>query len=156
MRRAPVLLLLLTLASPAALAASTVEVGAVNGAFDPERIEVAPGDTVVFVNRDDRAHTVTSSWDGGATFHKVIKPGESFSWTFEEAGEWGVHCVPHAMEGEGGAYEGMAMTVSVAEPAPASSSPLSTVATATMGILALALLAGGAVAWNARRTRRAA
>lgn len=101
---------------------ATAEVSLGNGVFEPPLLRVEPGTTVTWTNDDGRAHTVTSSWDDGNTFHKILRPGESFSWTFEEAGTWDVHCVPH-VTGGGGHYEGMVMTLEVAaatanDPAP--------------------------------------
>lgn len=57
------------------------------------RLEVAPGTTVVWANRDPVVHTVTSadgSFDSGA-----IEPGESWSHTFEAEGEIEYSCTPH-------------------------------------------------------------
>lgn len=93
-------------------AASDASVRLGNGVFEPPFLRVEAGTTVAWTNEDGRAHTVTSSWDDGATFHEVLRPGESFSWTFEEAGAYDVHCVPHVTGGDGH-YEGMVMRVDV-------------------------------------------
>lgn len=118
------LLVALLAASPAATAADASMMG---GYFSPDRLTVKEGETVTWTNDDSIAHTVTSSWDNGATFNKVVRPGETFSWTFEEAGSYAIHCRPHAHASEGGGMEGMVMTVEVeaagAAPAPDAAAP---------------------------------
>lgn len=62
-------------------------------AFIEQRLEIAPGTTVEWVNRDDVVHTATSddgSWNSGA-----IEPGASWSATFDEPGIYSYHCGPH-------------------------------------------------------------
>lgn len=149
MRRAAIVLL--ALACPTALAAAEVRLG--NGVFEPSVLNVEPGETVTWTNADTRAHTVTSSWDEGATFNKVLKPGESFSYTFPEAGTFDVHCVPHVVK-EGDHYEGMVMRVEVAaaaaEPAPAKSNDR---ALLLVGAGFLAILGAGFVVLQRRGLR---
>src|SRR5690606_1030866 len=62
-------------------------------AFIEQRLEVARGTTVEWVNGDDVVHTATSddgAWDSGA-----IQPGASWSATFDEPGIYSYHCGPH-------------------------------------------------------------
>jgi plastocyanin len=62
-------------------------------AFTPARVEIAPGTTVEWTNRDQVAHTVTAddgSWDSG-----IIEPGATWRHTFDRAGEYAFHCTPH-------------------------------------------------------------
>jgi plastocyanin len=65
-------------------------------AFVPATIRVPPGSTVTWVNCEppDRAvHTSTSdigAWDSGP-----LPSGAVFSHTFDQAGEFPYHCVPH-------------------------------------------------------------
>ncbi len=62
-------------------------------AFIEQRLEIAPGTTVEWLNRDDVVHTATSddgSWNSGA-----IEPGASWSATFDEPGIYSYHCGPH-------------------------------------------------------------
>jgi len=62
-------------------------------AFNPKRIEIAPGGTVTWTNNDQLVHTVTAedgSWDSGP-----IEPGKSWSHTFTQPGEFAFHCTPH-------------------------------------------------------------
>ena len=62
-------------------------------AFVPSRIEIVAGATITWTNNDPLVHTVTAddrSWDSGA-----IEPGQTFSHTFTQPGEYAVHCTPH-------------------------------------------------------------
>ncbi|HEX7089592.1 MAG TPA: cupredoxin family copper-binding protein [Longimicrobiales bacterium] len=62
-------------------------------AFIEQRLEIARGTTVEWVNRDAVVHTATSddgSWNSGA-----IEPGASWSATFNEPGIYSYHCGPH-------------------------------------------------------------
>lgn len=76
--------------------------------FDPEEIEVAPGDTVTWVNNGDLVHTATldpeiaqdpdnavlpdgaETWDSGD-----LQSGDEFSVTLEVPGEYVYFCRPH-------------------------------------------------------------
>jgi plastocyanin len=61
--------------------------------FAPNRIEIAAGTTIVWTNNDPVVHTLTAddkSWDSGA-----IEPGQTWSHTFTQPGEFAFHCTPH-------------------------------------------------------------
>jgi plastocyanin len=61
--------------------------------FNPKRIEIAPAGTVTWTNNDQLVHTITAddgSWDSGP-----IEPGQSWSHTFAQPGEYAFHCTPH-------------------------------------------------------------
>jgi plastocyanin len=61
--------------------------------FGQKRLEISAGTTVTWTNNDPLVHTVTAddkSWDSGA-----IEPGQSWSHTFTQAGEFAFHCTPH-------------------------------------------------------------
>jgi plastocyanin len=62
--------------------------------FDPARIEVAPGTTVVWVNKSDTAHTVTGK-DLAFEDSGPIAPGETFRELFTDPGEYDYFCSPH-------------------------------------------------------------
>lgn len=68
----------------------TQEILIKNFSFVPKEISVAKGTTVVWSNRDSVTHDVTSS-----LFSQDINPGESFSYTFAQAGEYPYHCDIH-------------------------------------------------------------
>ncbi|ACB49941.1 plastocyanin [Crocosphaera subtropica ATCC 51142] len=84
--------------SPAAAATVEVKMGSDSGmlAFQPEKIEISPGDTVKWVNNKLAPHNVVFE---GADDHNhkslVFSPGESFEETFNEPGEYTYYCEPH-------------------------------------------------------------
>jgi len=61
--------------------------------FDPETLEIAPGDTVVWINQDDRDHTVAAK--DGSFKSDNLNRGESFSHVFKKAGNFGYSCSYH-------------------------------------------------------------
>src|SRR5829696_5633531 len=61
--------------------------------FDPADVAIQPGDTIMWVNRGNTPHTVTS--DDGQFDSEVLNPGESFMFTFPEAGTFNYHCEIH-------------------------------------------------------------
>ena len=87
--------------------------------FTPERLTIAAGEVVKWVNDTDEAHTVTaveaslpegaeyfSSGDSGSEdeamdslAEQLIEPGEMFEWTFEEPGTYRYYCIPHRADG---------------------------------------------------------
>ncbi|MEN6349405.1 MAG: cupredoxin family copper-binding protein [Syntrophomonas sp.] len=81
-------------AAPAA-GANTVVIE--NFAFTPAAITVKKGDTVTWVNRDSAPHTAT----GAAFDSKGLARGQSFSFTFNEAGTFDYICTYHpSMKGQ--------------------------------------------------------
>jgi plastocyanin len=92
-------------------------------AYIPQRIEVAVGDTVTWVNNGSRGHSITAyenTLPDGATYWASggfgseaaareafaaaepwgnVPPGESWSHTFETAGEHPYFCIPHERAG---------------------------------------------------------
>lgn len=72
---------------------AVVEVEVARFAFGPEELRIPPGTTVRWVNKDPVVHTATS--DDGVWESPSLAPGETFSFTFEEAGEYAYHCIPH-------------------------------------------------------------
>ena len=80
------------------LAATTHTVEIRNFAFHPARLQVAVGDTVVWINRDAAPHTATDSlarWDSGG-----LGSGDRWTWVAAEAGRFGYLCVYHpSMQG---------------------------------------------------------
>ena len=96
---------------------ATVEVQTLAGTFSPDTLDLQAGDVVVWRNADGRAHTVTSAWDDGRTFDKVLRPGETFSVRFDAAGAYAIRCMPHSSEAAHGGHEGMVQTLRVAGPA---------------------------------------
>jgi plastocyanin len=97
-------------------------------AFSPEEITVAAGETVIWKNTSDRAHSVTAHEDGipdgakyfasgGAaseeqardeTAEGLLKPGESFELTFEEPASSATSASPRGLWHDGnGSCRGM-------------------------------------------------
>ncbi len=61
--------------------------------FSPAEVRIPRGTTVRWVNRGQIDHTATSDtgvWDSG-----WLKPGQSYSRRFDQAGEYPYHCTPH-------------------------------------------------------------
>jgi plastocyanin len=64
-----------------------------SNSFSPNPVEVKVGETVTWVNDDSARHTVTSKdgiFDSG-----IMGKGQSFSYTFDKAGEYPYFCEPH-------------------------------------------------------------
>lgn len=75
-----------------------------NFAFSPAKLEIKPGDRVKFINRDEIKHSATaddSSFDTG-----LLAENEAKTVTFDKAGEFAYHCMPHP---------GMQATISVSD-----------------------------------------
>jgi plastocyanin len=73
-------------------------------AYDPNPININVGDTVIWTNRDSQPHTVTSGipsegpdgkFDSSPNFSPLWNPGQTFSHTFTEAGEFPYYCGLH-------------------------------------------------------------
>jgi plastocyanin len=71
--------------------ASAVEIK--NFAFTPPSLTVPVGTTVTWTNNDTAAHTVTAA--GGAFDSGNLSPGQSFSFTFDQAGSFAYACNYH-------------------------------------------------------------
>jgi|HubBroStandDraft_6_1064221.scaffolds.fasta_scaffold1187364_1 plastocyanin len=64
-------------------------------AFSPMTLTVAPGTRVVWNNKDEEPHTVTSA-DGGATFKSpALDTDDKFSFTFDKPGTYKYFCSIH-------------------------------------------------------------
>jgi plastocyanin len=67
-----------------------------NFGFEPASVSVRAGGTVTWVNCDEPgqpAHTSTA--DAGAWSSPTLAPGQAFSRTFDQAGNFLYHCEPH-------------------------------------------------------------
>ena len=62
-------------------------------AFNPASLNVTTGTTVIWTNNDAVTHTVTS--DSGAFSSGDIAPGQTYSYTFNQAGSFAYHCSIH-------------------------------------------------------------
>jgi len=61
----------------------------------PGPVTVSPGTTVRWVNEDRALHTVTSEGSGGPLESEELGKGESFEYTFREAGQYDYYCAVH-------------------------------------------------------------
>ncbi len=94
--------------APAAAAdANTKQIVISNFLFGSGPLTVKVGTTVTWTNQDSAAHTATADnklWDSG-----VLQKGQSFSFTFKQAGQFPYYCTLHG--GPGG--QGMASSITV-------------------------------------------
>lgn len=80
-------------------AEGSVSVAAVDDEFQPTQLTVTVGTTVVWTNAGQNPHTVTAAdraFDSG-----TLESGETFSITFDEAGEVPYYCQIHGEPGSG-------------------------------------------------------
>src|SRR5215212_1278127 len=72
-------------------------------AFSPNPIQVSVGNTVTWTNDDSQPHTVTSGSNGqpdnkfnsSPNFNPLLNQGQTFSFTFTEAGDYPYFCMLH-------------------------------------------------------------
>ncbi|HEU4444430.1 MAG TPA: cupredoxin family copper-binding protein [Nitrososphaeraceae archaeon] len=64
-----------------------------SNSFSPNPVEVKVGETVTWINDDSGRHTVTSK--DGVFDSGMMGKGQSFSFTFDKAGEYAYFCEPH-------------------------------------------------------------
>lgn len=76
-----------------------VTIDIANFAFEPAEIVIAAGTEVVFTNSDSAPHTVTAGTDAdpmpGAFDSGLLEQGDTFSFVFEEPGEFAYFCDRH-------------------------------------------------------------
>jgi plastocyanin len=89
-RIAPLILAMLCLGS----ATAEHRVGMRGVAFAPAELRIKAGDTVTFVNDDDRDHRVTST-DDGPLDSGNLSPGKQWSFTFSKPGTYRYGCSYH-------------------------------------------------------------
>src|SRR5215213_8055572 len=72
-------------------------------AYSPNPIQVSVGTTVTWTNNDSQPHTVTSGSNGqpdnkfnsSPNFTPLLNPGQTFSFTFTQAGDYPYFCMLH-------------------------------------------------------------
>ena len=85
------------LPSPAAGApAKAVQVAIEHFAFSPRTLTVPAGSEVVWTNRDEEPHTVTSA-GGGFTSSAALDTGDTHAVTFSRPGTYAYYCTVHPM-----------------------------------------------------------
>jgi len=65
-----------------------------NYAYSPQEIIISIGETVTWTNNSQVRHDITSD-TGNELGSKLLSQGDSYSHTFNEAGEYDYHCTPH-------------------------------------------------------------
>jgi len=86
--------LLVGMAMLAPAQAEEYEIRIDDSTFDPNDITIALGDTVTWTNYDSSKHTVTE--DNGEFDSEDLDTEDSFSWTFDVAGDYSYHCGRHS------------------------------------------------------------
>ena len=80
-----------TTAASAGPAVVGTEVAVVDNAFEPARLEVEAGETVTWTWEGDNPHDVVFD-----DFGSEVQTGGTYTYTFEEAGEFAYTCTIHA------------------------------------------------------------
>ncbi len=75
-------------------ATSETSVTIKNFSFSPATLTVKSGTKVTWTNNDTAPHTVTSD-SGNQLNSSTLSPGQSFSYTFTDAGTIDYHCAIH-------------------------------------------------------------
>lgn len=76
-----------------AMTKSTQSVTISNFAFSPKTITIKKGTTVTWTNQDSVRHTVTGVKGGPSS--QLFGKGETYSYTFTDAGTFDYYCKPH-------------------------------------------------------------
>ena len=77
--------------NPDEVVVKAIDVHIKNFAFDPASLDVKVGDTVIWTNNDDMAHSIVM---GGVT-SSILSKGDSFSFVFDKVGSYSYHCGIH-------------------------------------------------------------
>ena len=62
--------------------------------YNPATLSIKPGETVMWVNKDDNDHTVTSD-DGKTLKSDNLGSGDTYKYTFDKSGKFKYHCKYH-------------------------------------------------------------
>jgi amicyanin len=79
--------------APATSGGREVKVIMTNRSYDPETVTIKVGDTVTWVNEDAPQHDVVA--DNGEFKSDLFDKGQTFSFTFTQAGTYPYHCSIH-------------------------------------------------------------
>jgi plastocyanin len=74
---------------------STNTVSIQNFAFTPGSISIKKGTTVTWTNKDATGHTVTESDGQTGPVSQLLSNGQTYSFTFSQAGTFHYHCTIH-------------------------------------------------------------
>jgi plastocyanin len=97
----PLLAAVLAIGAQASTGAThaTKFVGITRTAFVPSSVAINTGDSITWTNSDSVNHQVASQSAGFAS--PILKPGDTFTWTFPTAGKFGYHDVLSKQTGNG-------------------------------------------------------
>ncbi|MFI9383778.1 plastocyanin/azurin family copper-binding protein [Kutzneria sp. NPDC052558] len=121
--------------SPAAESAA-IAVDIKNYAFTPASITVSPGDTVTWTNEDTAPHTVTVTSGPVKFASPTLQQGQTFSYTFTQAGTYSYYCAVHPDMKATVTVQGATPpppTSTTTAPPPTTTSPTMTMPTSTPG-----------------------
>lgn len=65
-----------------------------NFSYSPKELTISAGETVVWKNKDSIRHNVFSD-NGNELDSKLLGKDETYSYTFNQTGEYAYHCTPH-------------------------------------------------------------
>lgn len=94
--RASILLVIVFMAAlvaPPTFAAAARTIDITKFAFNPGELTIAPGTKVVWTNRDEVPHTVTSA--DKLLVSKALDTSDSFEHTFTDEGDYHYYCTVH-------------------------------------------------------------
>lgn len=77
---------------PPSTGMQTHAVNIANMAFSPDSLTIKVGDMVVWTNSDTVNHLLGGS---GGIKSMILKPGDTYSQTFNNTGTWAYHCEIH-------------------------------------------------------------
>lgn len=120
--------------SPSPVHAQAMTISIQNFAFQPATLSVPVGTTVTWTNNDTVAHTSTS--DSGVWNSGTLAPGQSYSYTFTQAGSFPYHCMIHPF------MHGTIVVGSGTTPSPSTPTVSVTPSTVTVGSIATVQGAG--------------
>jgi plastocyanin len=97
----PLLAAVLAVGAPASMGATqaTKFVSITRTAFVPSSVAISTGDSVTWTNSDSLNHQVVSQSAGFAS--PILKPNDTFTWTFPTAGKFGYHDALSKQTGSG-------------------------------------------------------
>jgi len=96
MRRSIIVLAVLLIAGTAGVRAASITVAQSGQHFSEKSLDLKRGDALSFANQDDVSHNITvMNDDDDATDLGLQKPGETLSYTFDQAGRFKVRCSIH-------------------------------------------------------------
>ena len=85
--------MVVSLSTGTAVARTTVQMDIQSFAFKNPDLTIAPGTTVVWTNRDEAPHTVTSR--DRALNSPALDTDDRFSFTFDRVGDYPYYCALH-------------------------------------------------------------